>query len=571
MPTTFDFDVAIIGGGPAGATAGGFLKKYKPDIKVGIFEREVFPRDHIGESQLPPICQILHELGCWDKVEAANFPIKIGGTYRWGRSPELWHLEFVPFEEFKDEPRPAKFEGQRLRTAFQVDRSIYDEILLNHAAELGCEVHQGAKVLKVGRQGDRVTELHLESGAAVTARHYIDASGSSGVLRRAMGIDCDYPSTLQNIAIWEYWQNAEWAVKIGVGGTRIQVLSLPYGWIWFIPLGPTRTSIGLVIPAEFYKESGKKPADLYRQALDEESIVAALTKDATSEGKLFTTKDWSFLAERHSGENWFLAGETAGFADPILSAGMTMAHMAGREVAFTIMELDRGKMSADWLKAEFGRRQSARVVTHIRFADYWYTANTQFKDLKEFTSELAKNAGLDLDPALAWAWIGQGGFIDEDAASGTGGFSLALVKGLGDFLSELESGSPLEDNNVFELDLRGASWRDRAGYRFGGVEKDACYIRGNRTLPVVGSIQFVVNLLQLEKTSTGILRRTREAVARSPNDAALMNLVRGFPQVLEAMILDGWVKASHDPAHPSLVTKHSHRELRWEHDVSPNS
>src|SRR5882672_3390678 len=79
-----EYDVAIIGGGPGGSTLGSLLRKYEPSIKVLILEREVFPRDHIGESQLPPISVVLDEMGCWDKVEAANFPIKVGATFRWG-------------------------------------------------------------------------------------------------------------------------------------------------------------------------------------------------------------------------------------------------------------------------------------------------------------------------------------------------------------------------------------------------------------------------------------------------------------------------------------------------------
>jgi len=76
-------DVAIIGGGPAGSTCASLLLKYKPSLRVVIVEREVFPRDHVGESQLPAIGKVLNEMGVWDKVERANFPVKIGATYRW--------------------------------------------------------------------------------------------------------------------------------------------------------------------------------------------------------------------------------------------------------------------------------------------------------------------------------------------------------------------------------------------------------------------------------------------------------------------------------------------------------
>ncbi|MFN9342582.1 MAG: FAD-dependent oxidoreductase, partial [Planctomycetota bacterium] len=69
-----DFDVAIIGGGPGGSTTAAYLRKYAPHLRVAVIEREEFPRDHVGESQLPPIGRVLHEIGAWDKIEAANFP-----------------------------------------------------------------------------------------------------------------------------------------------------------------------------------------------------------------------------------------------------------------------------------------------------------------------------------------------------------------------------------------------------------------------------------------------------------------------------------------------------------------
>src|SRR5207245_11557770 len=102
------------------------------------------------------------------------------------------------------------------------------------------------------------------------------------------------PNGIQNIAVWDYWQNAEWAINIGVGGTRIQIMSVGYGWIWFIPLGPTRTSIGLVMPVDYYKNSKKRPEELYLEAVTNEPRIAALCKKATRKNNLATTNDWSF-------------------------------------------------------------------------------------------------------------------------------------------------------------------------------------------------------------------------------------------------------------------------------------
>jgi flavin-dependent dehydrogenase len=567
------YDVAIVGGGPAGSTAGTLLKKYGPDLRVLILERENFPRDHVGESGLPPIGHILAEMGVWDQIEAAGFPIKIGATYRWGKTKDLWDFEFVAAGNFIEAPRPAKFEGQRTMTAFQVDRAVYDDILLRHAASLGCEVREATKVVEVIREGDRVTGLRLGDGGVVTARHYLDASGHSGILRRAMGVDAEYPTSLQNIAIWDYWQNADWAIEVGVGGTRVQVMSLGYGWIWFIPLGPTRTSVGLIVPASYYKESGQRPADLYAKALSEEPRIATLMKNATSEGNLSTTRDWSFLASRTVGENWFLVGESAGFADPILAAGMTMAHAAGREAAYTILELDRGQHPKAWLREQFDRKQRGRILNHIRFADYWYTANAQFGDLKEFTSTLARDSGLDLDPERAWAWLGQGGFINEDEETGTSGFSIDQLKVLGDYISDLQPDGVLNRNNVYTLDLSGATWKERAAYKEGRIERTDAYVRDERMLPLRGTFGFLIDALQRDSRLSSLVQRIRDYTERYRYDENLRaQVIHDILQSLEALVADGWVRASHDPSMPLIDLRvQTHGGLRWNTDPLPTS
>ena len=370
MTNATPYDVVIIGGGPGGSTAASLLRKYNPALRVLILEKARFPRDHVGESQLPAIGSILNEMGVWEKVEQAGFPIKIGASYTWGRNNDRWDFDFYPVEEWRDEPRPAMYTGQRLHTAFQVDRALYDDLLLKHAESLGAEARQETHVVEILREGDRVTGLRLECGEIVTGRHYIDASGTVGILRRAMGVEVRVTNELRNIAVWEYWRNAEWAVEIGVGATRVQVRSLPYGWIWFIPLGPDRTSVGLITPAEHYKKTGLSPEEIYLKALEEQPEIASLVRNATRENNLQSCKDWSQLAERVVGENWFLVGEAAGFADPILAAGMSLAHSSAREAAYTILELDRAELDPAWLRERYDRRNRTNIEQHIRFAQY---------------------------------------------------------------------------------------------------------------------------------------------------------------------------------------------------------
>jgi flavin-dependent dehydrogenase len=547
------YDVAIVGGGPAGSTCAALLRRYNPRLSVAVLEREHFPREHVGESQLPVVSRILWEMGCWDKVEAAGFPIKIGATYRWGQTDELWDFEFIPTSQFRVEPRPAKFAGLRMQTAFQVDRAVYDKILLDHAASLGAQVFEGTKVQEVRSSDDSVEALVLADGREVTASHYVDASGHTGILRRALKVPVDEPTALQNIAIWDYWQNAEWAVSIGVGGTRVQVMSLGYGWIWFIPLGPSRTSVGLVVPASYYKKSGLKPEELYRQALSEEPLIASLLQNASAEGKLATTKDWSFVAERAAGKNWFLAGESLGFADPILAAGMTLAQNGARECAYTILSLEQGKLDRDWLTQQYEHNQIHHIRQHIRFADFWYTANGRFTDLKEYCSEIASDSGLDLDADRAFQWLGTGGFVNADMALPTiSGFSGEATRVLEQHLRRKGARSPIEGNNLFDLNLEGAEKTLTAHYMQGSVQQVFAYKRGNRVLPVFGAYQPILEVLEHERTLHGFVSGLLEKFAKAfgPGDHT-PKLSLAF-QSLEALAVDGWVNCWLDPDLPGL-------------------
>lgn len=545
-------DVAIIGGGPAGSTVATILRKYNPRLAVTILEREKFPRDHVGESQLPLITKILEEMEVWDKVEAAGFPVKIGATYRWGSTKDLWNFEFIPEGKFESIARPSKLAGQRLATSFQVDRGIYDNILLQHAQSSGAHVRQSCRVVEVLRTGDHVDGLKLDTGEVLEADWYIDCSGHTAVLRRAMEVPIHVPTNLQNLAIWRYWRNTEWMSSVGVGGTRILVMSLGYGWIWFIPLGPDRTSIGLVLPQKYFKESGMTPEEVYHKAMAEEPLIGKLTASATVEEKVLVTRDWNFVSDRLVGDNWFLVGESAGFADPILSAGMTLAHVGGQECAYTILSMMRGDYEPGWAMQYYSDSQIRRIRQHIRFADFWYTANASFTDLKEFTQEIARDAGLNLDSETSWQWLGTGGFVD-DSAGGAGVAAYNLVSAH-HFVEAFTGGKVQWESggkSRFELDLTGAEKTWTAIYSGGRLSRYRCYLRDKKRLPTCEPYSWIIAGLKKEGTYRSIVSTIEaEAKAKSLPHGGFLEMLKRVHEALEAMVKDGWVTATEDPRLP---------------------
>ena len=570
------FDVAIAGGGPAGATLGCLLKKYDPTLSVVILERERFPRDHVGESQLPAVCEILDEMGAWDKVEAADFPIKIGATYRWGITDDLWDFNFLLGAQFVDEQRPGKFEGQRKATAFQVDRSIYDKILLDHATEMGCKVYEEVSVSEVSVSGDRITGFKVSpevDGAladwgddrSVEADYFCDCTGGT-LFRRVFGIDMTCPTSLRNVAVWDYWQNAEWAVNIGVGGTRIQVMSLGWGWLWFIPVGKTRTSIGLVTPTEYLKQSGKKLEELYEIAVKAEPLIAKLTANAHREDRITTTRDWSFYSDRFSGENWFLAGDSAGFADPILSAGLTLAQSGARRAAFTILELRKGEKNPEWLHREYDNTYRFQVGHHIRFADYWYSANAVFTDLRENCSKIAADAGLNLDPHEAFRWLSTGGFA-RDVTPGVARaatWNLGSVKHTIDRFSDGGSSWGITANNVFHLNFTEAEKEYVSFYDQGMVTPIRALVRGKVQLPLMGLFEMLVEVLgryhNMREIADVVWSICQKGVFGDDPTAAFASSI----EALEAMVTDGWVTASRNESQPFLSVQYAEEGYKME-------
>lgn len=529
-----NYDVAIIGGGPAGSTLGTLIKKYAPDASVVILEREQFPREHVGESQLPLIGSILDEMGVWEKVEAANFPIKIGATYRWGKTDDLWDFEFLPGKDFVGGDRPAKYEGERRKTAFQVERSIYDKILLDHARECGCEVRENTSVTQVLHEGGAVAGLQT-TGGEVKAKYYVDGSGNAAILRRALGVTVDEPSRLKNVAFWSYWDDAEWAVTLGKGGTRVNVMSLGYGWLWFIPISATRVSVGLVLPADAYKAKKLRPEDLYLGAIQSEALISKLLRNATQHGPVHGTKDWSFVADQMAGPNWYLVGEAAGFADPILAAGLTLTHTGARELAYILVDHLKGTNDPAWLASHYQITQQKRIRQHIRFADYWYTANAHFSELKEFVTEIAKDAGLELSADQAFQWLGTGGFINDDwRVARVATFALGATKQLTQFFGEGESEWKLAQFTHFQASLANSERASVPAFHNGQILVREVLERGTEMLPLVGMYEKLAHFLEIERSVDEL---GRFLSATCPTVPTYTNAI----EVLEAMLQSGWV------------------------------
>jgi clorobiocin biosynthesis protein Clo-hal len=358
------FDVAIVGGGPAGSTSAALLAK--KGYSVLVLEKEKFPRYHIGESTVPGMLSVLEELGITEEVARYPFVIKRGITLVWGKDREPWSVDFGDaglFQSLYDH-------------AFQVVRSEFDSLLLNNARRCGVTVLEDAPVVDFLFEQDRCCGLKYTLGqsdisSTVHARFVVDASGQNAMLARQYKL-LEWDEELKNVAIWAYYQGGQ--TLPGNAAGNIQVENMMDGWLWVIPLHDGTQSVGLVMPAS---HAGG------RQALEQkfENKIASsietrrLVGSARRVSNYRTARDWSYKSKSFHGPGFLLTGDAAGFVDPLFSTGVFLAMRGGSLASATIDRLLKEPEKESELLARYEKIYSDFFDIIVSLVHYFYDAS----------------------------------------------------------------------------------------------------------------------------------------------------------------------------------------------------
>jgi len=348
------YDVAIIGGGPAGSVAAALLAR--AGRRVIVLERDKFPRFHIGESLLPFSMQAFTRLGLHEKFARAGFMEKFGGEM-YGACGD----DGVKFY-FED-----GFRSQTDRS-YQVTRADFDKVLLDHAAESGAEIREETGVDKV-EFSDDVVILATSSGP-IRARYLIDASGRNSILSAKFKLKKNYEH-LQKVSIFAHYDGMTRAE--GRDGTLTRMVRALDRWFWVIPLSATRTSVGVVLDGAVYKKSGLNAEEFLQQAIEEQPVLMQQMRYAERVTPVRTAADFSYRSMQLTGERWLLAGDAAGFIDPVFSSGVFLAVLGGEQAADVLHEVLDHPRKRKKLFARYARTVNKAMDVYLRFVDAWYS------------------------------------------------------------------------------------------------------------------------------------------------------------------------------------------------------
>jgi 1H-pyrrole-2-carbonyl-[peptidyl-carrier protein] chlorinase len=355
MSSHVDFDVGIIGGGPAGSSMATYLAR--AGVRCVVFEKQLFPRPHVGESLVPSSTRVFRELDFLPKMEEAGFPHKFGAVWTAsGRSRAYEHgwegLSADQEADIRFEEREQ--EGVHQSYTYHVDRGVFDNLLLQHANGYGADVYEGVNVQGVDFSDPGCAAIRYLIGrreVATRVHIVVDASGR----RTLVGNQRKWrvrDKVFDQYALHTWFDGLDRLATVPRSDLRdyifVHFLPITNSWVWQIPITDRITSIGVVTQKKHFARDRESREQFFwscvqsRPELYEGLRAARQVRPLTEEG------DYSYAMKEITGERLLLIGDAARFVDPIFSTGVSIAlncsRFASRDI---IAALESGHFGAD--------------------------------------------------------------------------------------------------------------------------------------------------------------------------------------------------------------------------------
>jgi flavin-dependent dehydrogenase len=336
------YDVVMIGGALAGAASAILLLREQPRLRVLIIEKSSRFGRRVGEATIEVSAYFLtRTLGLTQHLNESH--IAKQGFRFWFANARTQQLD-----------QCSEIGGKYLArvAAFQVDRAVLDEEVLQKARSLGAAVWRPATVQRVELVSGGQQTLQVQHGdrtETVRARWLIDASGVAAFLARQNGWwrpNLAHPTT----AVWSRWKGVKdldgwevaekfpkWAMACyGIRGAATNHLMGDGWWAWMIPLKGGDVSVGVVFDQRLvqWPEKGLLGQRL-KEFLCQHPFGRELLEGAKwQEGDVHWRKNLPYFSTTFAGDGFFLVGDAAAFLDPLYSPGMDW-------VAFTVTAATR--------------------------------------------------------------------------------------------------------------------------------------------------------------------------------------------------------------------------------------
>lgn len=355
-------DILIIGAGPSGSVAAGYLQKQGAKIKV--VEKQKFPRIVVGESLIPRVMDHFDEAGLFKTLDSYGFEKKPGA--RFIRGKDICIFDFS-----------NKF-GEGWDWTWQIPRADFDKAMTDELQRKGVDIAFETEVTHVEFHGtDSVTTIKDKNGTVsqIHAKFVIDCSGYGRVLPRILNLES--PSKLDpHSAIFTHVKDIN--RPDGVEGTQISFDIIETEvWLWVIPFSNGNTSIGIVGPTDYIDKlsSTANTQEAIKNAIKLSDFYVKRFDKLPFEFDPIHLKNYSVAVSQFYGEGYALTGNSTEFLDPVFSSGVCFATESGILAAKLALKQINGE-EVNWEK-EYAEYMKFGIDVFTTYVKEWYTGNLQ--------------------------------------------------------------------------------------------------------------------------------------------------------------------------------------------------
>ena len=379
-----EFQVGIIGGGPAGSSMASYLAK--AGISCVVFEGQIFPRPHVGESLVPSSTRVFKELDFLRKMEENNFPYKYGAVWTAASRSKAYEHDWeglaadckvdIRFAE-RDQP------GVDQTYTYHVDRGKFDNLLLHHAHEFGAKVYEGVNVSGVdfSEDGAAVKYSIGRKELCTNVDIVVDASGRKTLIGNQMKWRIKDPVFDQYaIHTWfEGYDRRTLAYKHNLDNyIYVHFLPITNSWIWQIPITQSITSIGVVTQKKHFAARRDSREQFFWGCISTRPELYAALKAAQQVRPLKEEGDYSYAMKQLAGDRAVLVGDAGRFVDPIFSTGVSIALNSSR---FASADIIRALETGNFTRAAFANFENTirqGTKNWYNFISVYYRLNVLF-------------------------------------------------------------------------------------------------------------------------------------------------------------------------------------------------
>ena len=353
-------DIVIIGAGPSGSVAAGYL--HKQHASVLVLEKQSFPRFVIGESLIPRCMDNFEEAGFLDTLKNQGFQKKFGA--RFIKKNEVAEFDF------------SKKYGDGWNWTWQVPRADFDKVLTDDLIFRGVDIRFETEVLEVHfSEGLWTLKTKNKDGdkTEVSCKFIIDSSGNGRVLAKQLDLEAP-PKIYDHSSIFTHIPEAN--RPKGKEGELItfEIINTET-WFWYIPFSNGNSSLGFVGPNSWFENFAEDRSVAFREMLQETDYYKNRFDAYPFNFKPVKLENISRNVKYIHGKGFALTGNSAEFLDPVFSSGVAFASESGLLAAKLAFREIKGE-EIDW-ENEYSKYIKKGVDVFSTYVKEWYSGKLQ--------------------------------------------------------------------------------------------------------------------------------------------------------------------------------------------------